>query len=86
MSSTPPPSYDELNVPESSNESQTEEETKMMATANQGGSKIKYKRIPLATEKCSMCFEEFKNKSYPLTCWHAFCFECLKNWAFKYVS
>lgn len=86
MSSTPPPSYDELNVQESSNENQTEDETKMTAMVNQDCSKMKHVKIPLATEKCSMCFEEFKNKSYPISCWHAFCFDCLKNWALKYVS
>lgn len=80
MSSTPPPSYDELNVQGSSNENQTQDEKKMVDNQDSTEDKVDEKEI------CSMCFEKFKNKSYPVTCGHPFCFECLKSWALKYVS
>jgi len=30
---------------------------------------------------CSICLEELTNKCYPDTCFHMFCFECLKRWS-----
>ncbi|XP_050544206.1 E3 ubiquitin-protein ligase Topors-like [Daktulosphaira vitifoliae] len=30
---------------------------------------------------CSICLEELKNKCYSDSCWHMFCFECLKRWS-----
>lgn len=30
---------------------------------------------------CSICLEELTNKCYSDSCWHMFCFECLKQWS-----
>ncbi|XP_050543203.1 E3 ubiquitin-protein ligase Topors-like [Daktulosphaira vitifoliae] len=30
---------------------------------------------------CSICLEELNNKCYSDSCWHVFCFECLKRWS-----
>lgn len=30
---------------------------------------------------CSICLEELTNKCYSDTCWHMFCFECLRRWS-----
>jgi len=30
---------------------------------------------------CSICLEELSNRFYTDSCWHMFCFECLKRWS-----
>lgn len=30
---------------------------------------------------CSICLDELTNKCYSESCWHKFCFECLKRWS-----
>lgn len=30
---------------------------------------------------CSICLEELTNKCHSDSCWHLFCFECLKRWS-----
>lgn len=30
---------------------------------------------------CSICLEQLSNKCYADSCWHMFCFECLKRWS-----
>lgn len=30
---------------------------------------------------CSICLEELTNRCYSDSCWHMFCFECLKRWS-----
>lgn len=30
---------------------------------------------------CSICLEELTNKCCSNSCWHWFCFECLKRWS-----
>ncbi|XP_025201435.1 E3 ubiquitin-protein ligase Topors isoform X2 [Melanaphis sacchari] len=31
--------------------------------------------------QCSICLDDLTNKCYSNSCWHLFCFECLKRWS-----
>lgn len=31
--------------------------------------------------QCSICLDGLTNKCYTDSCWHLFCFECLKRWS-----
>lgn len=31
--------------------------------------------------QCSICLDDLINKCYSNSCWHLFCFECLKRWS-----
>ena len=30
--------------------------------------------------QCSICLDDLTNKCHTDTCWHLFCFQCLKRW------
>jgi len=53
-----------------------------LASEKNGIPKIKQPDRPGTPEThCSICLEELTNKCYPDTCFHMFCFDCLKRWS-----
>lgn len=60
----------------------SDEEDSAVSPQNSEIATIKQPERPRTPEtNCSICLEELNNKCYSDSCWHLFCFDCLKRWS-----
>lgn len=74
--------YNEVSGVPIVNLSDTSDDDEFVKTKKVGKSLSDQLERPRTPEShCSICLEELNNKCYSDSCWHLFCFECLKRWS-----